>query len=97
MSARGWRLPEGRSVERLLHPLARPKPDRQPSAKSRYSWSHSARRAAACGSVRQVQQKGGHGLAGLCGLAEVGLFVLLKVVHVEVAVGFEPVLVGLDG
>jgi hypothetical protein len=30
-------------------------------------------------------------------LAEVGLFVLLKVVHVEVAVGFEPVLVGLDG
>ena len=49
------------------------------------------------GSVRQVQQKGGHGLAGLCGLAEVGLFVLLKVVHVEVAVGFEPVLVGLDG
>ena len=32
-----------------------------------------------------------------CGLAEVGLFVLSEVVHVEVAVSFEPVFVGLDG
>jgi hypothetical protein len=41
--------------------------------------------------------KGGHGLAGLCGLAEVGFFVLPEIVHVEIAVGFEPVFVGLDG
>ena len=41
--------------------------------------------------------KGGHGRAGLGGLAEVGFLVLLKIVHVEVAVGFEPVFVGLDG
>ena len=33
----------------------------------------------------------------LCGLAEVGFLVLLKIAHVEVAVGFEPVFVGLDG
>jgi hypothetical protein len=32
-----------------------------------------------------------------CGLAEVGFLVLLKIVHVEIAVGFEPVFVGLDG
>lgn len=31
------------------------------------------------------------------GLAELGLLVLLEVVHVEVSVGFEPVLVCLDG
>jgi hypothetical protein len=34
---------------------------------------------------------------GLCGLAEVGFLVLLEIVHVEVAVGFEPVFVGFDG
>ena len=41
--------------------------------------------------------KGGRGLTGLCGLAKVGFLVLPEVVHVEVAVGFEPVFVGLDG
>ncbi len=41
--------------------------------------------------------KGGHGLAGLGGFAEVGFLVLPEVVHIEVTVGFEPVLVGLDG
>jgi hypothetical protein len=41
--------------------------------------------------------KGGHGLAVLSGLAKVGFFDLPEVVHIEVAVGFEPVLVGLDG
>ena len=40
---------------------------------------------------------GGHGLAGLSSLAEVGFLVLPEVVHVEVAMGFEPVFVGLDG
>jgi len=40
---------------------------------------------------------GGHGLAGLSGLAEVGLLELPEIVHVEVAVGFEPVFMGLDG
>jgi hypothetical protein len=40
--------------------------------------------------------KGGHGLAGLCGLAEVGFLVLPEVVHIEVAMGFEPILVGFD-
>ena len=34
---------------------------------------------------------------GLGGLAELGFFVLFEVVHVEVAVCFEPVLVGFDG
>ena len=34
---------------------------------------------------------------GLCGLAEVGLLELPEIVHVEVAVGFEPIFVGLDG
>ena len=34
---------------------------------------------------------------GLSGLAEVGFLVLPEIVHVKVAVGFEPVLVGLDG
>ena len=37
------------------------------------------------------------GSAGLCGIAEVGFLVLPEVIHVEVAVGFEPVLVGFDG
>jgi hypothetical protein len=36
-------------------------------------------------------------LAGLSGLAELSFLVLLEVVHVEIAVGFEPVLVGFDG
>jgi hypothetical protein len=34
---------------------------------------------------------------GLGGLAELGFFVLFEVVHVEVAVCFEPVLVSFDG
>jgi hypothetical protein len=33
----------------------------------------------------------------LCGLAEVGFLVLLEIVHVEVTVGLEPVLVSFDG
>ena len=37
------------------------------------------------------------GLLGLGGFAEVGFLVLPEVVHVEVAVGFEPVFVGFDG
>ena len=41
--------------------------------------------------------KGGPGLAGLGGFAKVGFLVLPEVVHVEVTVGFEPVLVGFDG
>jgi hypothetical protein len=40
--------------------------------------------------------KGGHGLAGLGGFAEVGFLVLPEVVHVEVTVGFEPVFMGFD-
>jgi len=32
-----------------------------------------------------------------CGLAEVDLLELPEVIHVEVAVGFEPVLAGFDG
>ena len=32
-----------------------------------------------------------------CGLAELNFLVLFEIVHIEVAVGFEPVLVGLDG
>jgi hypothetical protein len=35
--------------------------------------------------------------AGLGGLAELGFLVLLEIVHVEVPVGFEPVLMRLDG
>jgi hypothetical protein len=34
---------------------------------------------------------------GLCGLADLGFLVFLEIVHVEVTVGLEPVLVGLDG
>ena len=34
---------------------------------------------------------------GLGGFSEVSFLVLPEVVHVEVAVGFEPVFVGLDG
>ena len=42
--------------------------------------------------------KGGHGwLTGLCGLAEVGFLELPEIVHVEVAVGLQPIFVGLDG
>ena len=36
-------------------------------------------------------------LAGLGGLAEFGLLVLSEIIHVEVAMGLEPVFVGLDG
>ena len=41
--------------------------------------------------------KGGHGWLGSCGLAELNFLVLFEIVHIEIAVGFEPVLVGLDG
>jgi hypothetical protein len=41
--------------------------------------------------------KCGHVLAGLGGLAEMGFLMLPEVVHLEVAVGFEPAFVGLDG
>ena len=41
--------------------------------------------------------KGGHGWVESCGLAELNFLVLFEIVHIEVAVGFEPVLVGLDG
>ncbi len=34
---------------------------------------------------------------GLGGLAELGFLMLLEIVHVEVSVGIEPVLVGFDG
>ncbi len=34
---------------------------------------------------------------GLSGFAEVGFLVLPEIVHVNVAVGFEPILVGFDG
>ena len=34
---------------------------------------------------------------GLCRLADLGFLVFLEIVHVEVTVGLEPVLVGLDG
>ena len=34
--------------------------------------------------------------AGLGGLAEVDFLVLLEIVHAEVSVGLEPVLVGFD-
>ena len=37
------------------------------------------------------------GWLGLSGLAEVHFLVLLEIVHIKIAVGFEPVLVGLDG
>ena len=41
--------------------------------------------------------KGGHGWLESCGLAELDFLVLFEIVHIEIAVGFEPVLVGLDG
>ena len=41
--------------------------------------------------------KGGHGWLESCGLAELNFHVLFEIVHIEIAVGFEPVLVGLDG
>jgi hypothetical protein len=40
---------------------------------------------------------GGHGRAGLGGFSEGGFLVLLKIVHVEVAVSFKPVFLGFDG
>lgn len=46
--------------------------------------------------VRQVLQIGGHE-GRLGGLAEVSFLVLSEISHVEVAVSFEPILVGLDG
>jgi len=41
--------------------------------------------------------KGGHGWLESCGLAELDFLVLFEIVHIEIAVGFEPVLVGFDG
>jgi hypothetical protein len=41
--------------------------------------------------------KGGHGWLESCGLAELNFLVLFEIVHIEIAMGFEPVLVGLDG
>jgi hypothetical protein len=41
--------------------------------------------------------KGGHGWLESCGLAELNFLVLFEIVHIEIAVGCEPVLVGLDG
>jgi hypothetical protein len=35
--------------------------------------------------------------AGSGGLAELGFLMLLEIIHVEVSVGLEPVLVGFDG
>ena len=46
--------------------------------------------------MRQVLQKAVMGLAGSGGLSEVDLLVLPEIIHVEVAVRFAPVLVGLD-
>jgi hypothetical protein len=40
--------------------------------------------------------KGGHGWLESCGLAELNFLVLFEIVHIEIAVGCEPVLVGLD-
>ena len=41
--------------------------------------------------------KGGHGWLESCGLAELNFLVLFEIVHIEIAVGCEPVLMGLDG
>ena len=41
--------------------------------------------------------KGGHGWLESCGLAELHFLVLFEIVHIEIAVGFESVLVGFDG
>ena len=41
--------------------------------------------------------KGGHGWLGSRGLAELNFLVLFEIVHIEVAVGLEPVLVSFDG
>jgi hypothetical protein len=46
--------------------------------------------------VRQVLQKAVI-WAGLGGLAELGFLELLEIVHIEISVGLEPVLVGFDG
>ena len=48
------------------------------------------------GCVRQVLQRRSP-WAGLCGLAVLGFLELLEIVHIEVAVGLEPVLVSFDG
>jgi hypothetical protein len=48
-------------------------------------------------SVRQVLQTAVIGWLGLGGLSEVKFFVLPEIVHIEVAVGFEPVFVCFDG
>ena len=55
------------------------------------------RRLVRSGLSASSSANGGHGLAGLGGLAEMGFLVLPEIVHVEVAVGFKPVLVGFDG
>src|ERR1700722_18256805 len=47
------------------------------------------------GSVRPVLQRGSW-IGWAMRLAEVGFFVLPEIVHVEIAVGFEPVFVGLE-
>jgi len=48
------------------------------------------------GSVRQVLQKAVMCL-GSSGVAQLDFLVFLEIVHVEVAMGLEPVLVSLDG
>jgi hypothetical protein len=41
--------------------------------------------------------KGGHCWLESCGLAELNFLVLSEIVHIEIAVGCEPVLVSFDG
>jgi hypothetical protein len=58
------------------------------------------RRAGDCAGIRVLCVKfckGGHGWLESCGLAELDFLVLFEIVDIEIAVGFEPVLVGLDG
>jgi hypothetical protein len=71
-----------------------------------YFWIEKSLRTAAGPAAEIVRERlyasssaigGGHGLAWPCGLAEADFLVLAEIVHVEVAVGFEPVFVGLDG
>ena len=59
-------------------------------AEARYPWAGS-------GVLCVKFCKGGHGWLESCGLAELNFLVLFEIVHIEIAVGFEPVLVGLDG
>jgi hypothetical protein len=47
--------------------------------------------------VRQILQRGRSFGLGLGGFAELGFLMLLEIVHVEIAVGLEPILMGLDG